>query len=314
MSHPLTSLSGLIPATITPFTADGALDEVSLRRYLEWLGTFDLGGVVMHADSGEVHTLSPGERERVTTIAVEVLGGRIPVIAGLATQSTAEAVEAGLRLREAGADALMVFPPLAFLGSPLPAELPEKYYRVIADQVGLPLVAFQLLAALGGVEYSPDALRRILAIEQVVAIKEASFDAMKYRATLSLVRSLPRPLSLLTGNDPFVYESLLMGADGALIGFGSLAPGLQVELCRAVTERDYERAESLTRALQPLNEAAFAAPVRDYRGRVKAALAAQDIIGSAAVRAPLQMPPAHDVEAVVQALRTAESTGLVPAS
>lgn len=299
------SLSGLIPATITPFTPEGDLDEQSLRHYLGWLGQQGVGGVVMHADSGEVHALSQEERIRVTTVAAEVLGGRVPVIAGLAAQSTAAAVHDGMELRAAGADGLMVFPPIAFYGASLPPELPETYYRTIGTEVGLPLVAFQLLAALGGVEYSPETLRRILAVEQVVALKEASFDALKFRATLGLVRSLPRPISLLTGNDPFIYESLLMGADGALIGFGTLAPAVQVRQHQAVAERDFTLAAKLTEQLQPLNDAVFASPVRDYRARTKVALAMQGVIDNATVRAPLTSPAQAEIDAIRIALESA---------
>jgi 4-hydroxy-tetrahydrodipicolinate synthase len=284
---PLNALRGLIPATITPFRSDESLDVDSLRRYLAWLGGFDLGGVVMHADSGEVHALSNDERTEITAVTAEVLGGRIPVIAGLAAQSTTSAVAEGKRLKDAGADAFLVFPPMAFYGKPLPADLPERYYKTIADEVGLPLVAFQLLDALGGVEYSPDALRRILAIEHVVAIKEASFDAMKFRTTLGVARDLPRRISLLTGNDPFIYESLLMGSDGCLIGFGTVAVAQQVEMIEAVKTRDYDRAEKLVEAVRPLNETVFGSPVRNYRARLKTVLAELDVIDTDHVRGPL---------------------------
>lgn len=312
MPSTMEALSGLVPATITPFTPEEVLDEPSLRRYLGWLAGFDIGGVVMHADSGEAHMLSADERVRITSIAVEVLGGHCPVIAGLAAQSTANTVAEGRRLRDAGADGFLVFPPMAFYGKPLPPELPERYYSTIAEGVGLPLVAFQLLDALGGVEYSPETLRRILRIDQVVAIKEASFDAMKFRATLDLVRDLPRSVSVLSGNDPFIYESLLMGADGCLIGFGTIAVSQQVQLCRAIAERDYTRAEKLADVVRPLNQAVFASPVRDYRARLKTALAALAVIDSDTVRAPLVPTPESYKPALIEALRVAEDTVPVP--
>lgn len=308
MPSTFATLNGLIPATITPFTPDEELDMPSLRHYLGWLGGFDLGGVVMHADSGEVHALSVDERVRITATAVEILGGRCPVISGLAAQSTAEAVRQGKRLRDAGADAFLVFPPMAFYGQPLPPELPERYYRTIGDEVGLPLVAFQLLDVLGGVEYTPEALRRILQIDQVVAIKEASFDAMKFRAALGLVKDLPRKVSMLTGNDPFIYESLLMGADGCLIGFGTVAVAQQVRLCQAVADRDFATAEKIAEAIWPLNEAVFASPVRDYRARMKTVLAALEVIESDGMRAPLVPTPPGEKPALLDALRAAGDT------
>src|SRR5919202_1270087 len=186
-------LRGIIPATVTPFMPDGSLDEQGLRRYLTWLEEQDVHGVTVHADTGEANTLTPEERVRITGIAAEVLGGKIP----------------------------------------------EAYYGAIAVEVGLPLVAFQLLSALGGVEYTPEALRRILLIDSVIAIKEATFDALKFRSTMKLVRALPREISFLSGNDNFIYESLVLGADGCLIGFGTLACREQVQMYEAVQARDF---------------------------------------------------------------------------
>ena len=298
-------LHGIIPATVTPFMPDGALDEQGLRRYLTWLEEQEVHGVTVHADTGEANTLTPEERVKITGIAAEVLGGKIPVVACLFAQSTAEAVELGRRHREAGADALMIFPPMAFYGTPLPPEIPEAYYAAIADEVGLPLVAFQLLSALGGVEYTPEALRRILMIDSVMAIKEATFDALKFRSTMTLVRALPREISFLSGNDNFIYESLVLGADGCLIGFGTLACREQVEMYEAVQARDFARAENIAEQLRPLNEAVFAPPVRNYRARTKEVLAMQGIIEYAGVRRPLPALSPEEVEAVGNGLSAA---------
>lgn len=298
-------LHGILPATITPFTPDGTLDEKGLRSYFNWLGEQGVHAVVVHADTGEVHALAAEERNHVTYIASETLGGEMPIISGLVAQSTAEAVELGRQHREVGADALLVFPPMAFYGEPLPPELPEAYYRTIADEVGLPLVAFQLLSTLGGVEYSSEVLRRILSIDSVVAIKEATFDAGKFRNTMSVVRSVPRDISFLSGNDPFIYESLILGADGCLIGFGTLACREQVEMYEAVRAGDFARAEELAERLRPLNEAVFAPPVRDYRARTKAALVMQGVIEHDTVREPLLTPSAPQLEAIRSGLQVA---------
>ena len=298
-------LRGIIPATVTPFMPDGSLDEQGLRRYLTWLEEQDVHGVTVHADTGEANTLTPEERVRITGIAAEVLGGKIPVVACLFAQSTAEAVELGQRHREAGADALMIFPPMAFYGTPLPPEIPEAYYGAIAVEVGLPLVAFQLLSALGGVEYTPEALRRILLIDSVIAIKEATFDALKFRSTMKLVRSLPREIFFLSGNDNFIYESLVLGADGCLIGFGTLACREQVQMYEAVQIRDFSRAERIAEQLRQLNEAVFASPVRNYRARTKEVLATQGVIEHAGVRPPLPPLTPEEVEAVRNGLSAA---------
>ena len=94
------------------------------------------------------------------------------------------------------------------------------------------MVAFQLQPALGGVIFNEETLRQIAAIDNVVALKEASFDARLYLLTRRMIERLERPIDLLTGDDNFIYESFVMGAEGALIGFGTLATDLQVEMHR----------------------------------------------------------------------------------
>ena len=136
---------------------------------------------------------------------------------------TAQAVEEGKRARDAGARGLLVFPIPAYQGTPLDPAIPVAYHEAVARGVGLPMIAFQLQPALGGVIFSEDTLRQIAAIDQVVALKEASFDARLYLQTRRMIEQLPRPIALLTGDDNFIFESFVMGAEGALIGFGTLA-------------------------------------------------------------------------------------------
>ncbi len=287
-------LHGILAAIVTPFTPDDQVDEPALRSYLDWLRDQQAHAAVVHADSGEGHALTPEERERVTTVAAEILKGHMPVVAGLIAQSTAEAVRLARMDRDAGADALMVFPPISFLGAPLPPEVPEAYYGAIGEGAGLPLVAFQLQSALGGVEYTPAALRRILALDHVIAIKESTFDALRFRTTMRLVRTHAPDVAYLSGNDNFIFESLLLGADGCLIGFGTLACAEQVEMYEALKARDVDRAEKLALALEPLIDAVFAPPIRNYRARMKHALVLQGVLENDRVRQPL--PELSDAE------------------
>ena len=90
--------------------------------------------------------------------------------------------------------------------------------EAIAD-VGLPMILFQLQPALAGVNFEPETLRAMAAVEGVIAIKEASFDARRFVDTARLLADLPRPITFLTGNDNFILESFMLGATGALIGF-----------------------------------------------------------------------------------------------
>src|SRR5262249_55020788 len=254
--------------------------------------------VAVNVDTGEGPHLFAEERLRVLEIVVEEVGSRALVVAGLAASFTEQAGRLAADTARAGAGALLVFPISAYQGEPLDPEIPASYHRAIAEASGLPLIAFQLQPALGGVNFSAEAIERTMSVDGVVAIKEASFDAKRFVETARLVQSLPSRPTVLNGNDNFLLEAYFLGAEGALLGFGTLAAREQVQLLRAARDHDLPRALELRDMLQPLCDAIFARPVRDYRARIKHALTRLGVIGEAHVRPPLR-PLAKDARELV---------------
>jgi 4-hydroxy-tetrahydrodipicolinate synthase len=282
-------LSGLVPATVTPLTDSFALDLPALRSYVRWLTGFEgVKALAVNMDTGEGPHLSREERRQVLEVYAEELQGRISLLAGVAARYTAEAVELARDAASSGASGLVIFPIPAFAGESLPPELPYEYHAAIARGAGLPLVLFQLQPALGGVIFAPDTLRKLLEIDEVVAIKEASFDRSRFDETARLVASAPRRIALLTGNDNFVLDSFLAGADGALIGMGTVAVAEQVDMIAKAKAGDEAGAHRIDQAVVgPLAEVLFARPVRNYRARIKEALRILGVLPSATVRPPL---------------------------
>lgn len=298
------NLRGIVPACIITFDADGRFDEAAYRRYLQWLLPQGPVALAINADTGEGPHLWPDERERVLRVAVEEAGS-VPVVAGLSATFTAQAVDEARRAEQAGAAGLLVFPIPAYQGMPLDPAIPVAYHEAIAEGCRLPLIAFQLQPALGGVIFSEEILQRVAAIDSVIALKEASFDARLYLATRRMVERLPRPIDLLTGDDNFIYESFLMGADGALIGFGTLATELQVEMFRLTTQGRWDEARAIWERILPLEEVVYGQPVRDYRARTKVALRELGVIESTVMRPPLLPVGEEGVGAIREALAAA---------
>ena len=302
------NLRGIVPACIVTFDAGGSFDEAAYRRYLEWLLPQGPVALAINADTGEGPHLWPEERDRVLRVAVDVAGD-VPIVAGLSAQFTAQAVEEAKRAEQAGALALLVFPIPAYQGTPLDPAIPVAYHEAIATGCGLPLIAFQLQPALGGVIFSEDTLRRIAAIDSVVALKEASFDARLYLQTRRMIDRLERPIDLLTGDDNFIFESFVMGAEGALIGFGTLATDLQVEMVRLVREDRWAEARAIWDRILPLEEVVYGPPVRDYRARTKTALRELGVIECTVMRPPLQPVDESTTATIRAALATAGLLG-----
>ncbi len=290
-------------------TQDGEIDEAELRKYIRWIATQGIRAVAVNVDTGEGPHLWPEEKLRVIRIYKEELAGSgIPVVAGLGASFTAQAVKNAKDARAAGADALLVFPIADYLGHPLSPEIPYRYHRAVADAAGLPMIIFTLQPALGGTNFSDEILLRLAEIPEVVAIKEALFDAKRFREIVNVLRTAPRPITILTGNDNFIWESYLLGAEGALLGACAVATRSHVEVYEAAMRGDWRAARELGDRIQKLVDVMFAPPVRDYRARAKEILVMQGILGHAFMRPPLLPIGDEDREALKRAM---ESAGLL---
>ncbi|HUP83764.1 MAG TPA: dihydrodipicolinate synthase family protein [Candidatus Limnocylindria bacterium] len=298
------NVNGIIPACVVTFDANGKFDERQYRRYLQWLLPQGPVALAINADTGEGPHLWPHEREAVLRVAVEEAGD-VPIIAGLSATFTEQAIEEAKRAEGAGARGLLVFPIPAYQGQPLDPAIPVAYHEAIARGCGLPMVAFQLQPALGGVIFSEETLRRIAAIDAVIALKEASFDALLYLRTRRMIEALPRRIALLTGDDNFIFESFVMGAEGALIGFGTLATAEQVAMVNLCRQERWSEARAIWERILPLEEAVYGVPVRDYRARTKVALKELGVIENTSMRPPLTEVSPESAAAVREALASA---------
>jgi 4-hydroxy-tetrahydrodipicolinate synthase len=290
-------VEGYIAAPVLPLRDDGAIDLEGMARYVRWIADDRPKALVVNSSAGEGELLEPAERAQVLERVVAAIGSRLPVLAGITSESTADAVAQARAASRAGASGLLVFPPRAFGGEGLPAATVVEYHRAIIQASGLPVILFHRPAQFGGVVYPAETLRQLADLEGVVGLKEASFDATRFIQIVRANRTFPRPLKILTGNDTFIYESYLLGADGALLGMGATATAPQIAMLEAVRRGDLATGAALRDRLDPLCQAIYAPPLRNYRVRMKEALVFQGILKNAVVRAPL--PAASDEERAV---------------
>src|SRR5215210_1087255 len=281
------NVRGIIPAIVTPMTPEGEVDVPALRRYTHWLAEQGPVALAVNVDTGEGPHLTADEKRQTLETVAEAVTGKCKVVGGIAGPSTAQGVANARAAQAAGADALLIFPISAFLGQPLNPEVPYRYHAAIAEAVDLPLILFQLQPALGGVLYTTEILHRLVTIPAVVAIKEASFDAMRFLQVKTPLESASRKITFLSGNDNFICESFVLGAEGALLGFATLGTREQVAMLDAVRRGDFAQAQALSQRLQPLADMVFGPPVTDYRARTKEALVMLGVLENATVRAPL---------------------------
>jgi 4-hydroxy-tetrahydrodipicolinate synthase len=279
-------LEGIVAAPVLPMLPDYSIDWASLRAYIRWIAGQKPTAIAMNMDASEGPSLEHDEQLDVLRVCKEVIAGSVPLVSGLIAGSTAAAVRWGIELGRAGADALAVFPPFpTFLGNPVPSAMIYAYHKAIADGVGLPLIAFQFPKAFGP-DFPPETLERLAAIPEIIGLKEASFDTTKTIETIAAARALPRKLGILTGSDTFICEAMVMGCDGALIGFASTATAELIDMRRRVVAKDFVGAFAIWERLGPLARYCWRNPIRDYRPRMKEVLRMQGLLAHATVRPP----------------------------
>jgi 4-hydroxy-tetrahydrodipicolinate synthase len=303
--------SGVIPANILPFNADYSIDDTDYRRHLRWLADVPgVTGITVNGHAAEVSSLSREERRRALAMALSEVGSRLPLIAGIYTDSTLEAAALARDAEAEGASGLLIFPPSLFMwGVQLRPEMAYRHFATIASAVDLPLIVFQYPVA-SGLGYPPDTLVRLTEIDRVAAVKEWSNDIIAFERNLRAIRATGRPVAILSSFTMSLFATFALGADGAISGMGSVAADLQAELFAHVRGGDLEAARNVNDRLEPLVRVFYAPPFLDMHNRMKEALVLLGRIRRAVVRPPLQPIGAAEREGIRSALATA---GLTPA-
>ena len=283
---------GLIPAVPVPFRGT-EIDHEAQRSYATWMAGQPIAGVAVWAHTGRGPHLSGVQRREVLESWREALPDRL-VIAG--ARDIGMAIEA----RRGKADALLAFPQ---------ADDPVGYHQRLSRE--LPVVAFYLYAAAGGVDYDDRTLHRILELPEVIGIKVATLDSvMTFQRIAAVLREHPAKL-LITGEDRFLGYSLMMGARAALIGMGAALPDLQADLVRARWAEDWTRFVSLSELCDRFAQVTFIAPMEGYIRRMLWAAAAEGAIPAEACDDPWgpALPPEerHAVERMIRDARATRS-------
>ena len=239
-----------MPAIITPMR-NGSLDEPALRRLIDWLIAEGSHGIVAVGTTGESPTLSHEEHERVIEIVVEAAAGRVPVIAGTGSNSTAEAIDFTRHAEKAGADAALVVVP--YYNKPTQGGL-HAHFKAVAEAVTLPILIYNVPSRTI-TDISVDTIDRLARdCPNIIGIKDATADLTR-----------PSQQRLVTG-ERFIQVS---GEDATALGFNAhggtgcisvtanVAPRLCAEFQEATLRGDYAAAIRLQDRLMPLHTALF---------------------------------------------------------
>ncbi len=281
---------GLIPAVPVPFRGPD-LDAAAQRSYADWMAAQPVAGVAVWAHTGRGPHLSAEQRREVLETWREALPDRV-VVAG------ARDITMAIEARRGRADALLAFPERSD---------PVGYHRRLGRE--LPVIAFYLYEAAGGVPYDDRTIHAILDLPEVVGIKVATLDSvMTFQRLATLMRSHPGKM-LITGEDRFLGYSVMAGATSALVGMGAALPDLQADLLHAWRDRQWDRFVALSALCDRLAQATFTEPMEGYVRRMLWAAAADGALPREACDDPWGPTlPEHEREAVEQAVAGARAS------
>ncbi len=240
---------GSMVAIVTPMRADGALDYEALARLVEFHIENGTDAIISVGTTGESATLDFEEHIRVVQRTVELVKGRIPVIAGTGANSTTEALHLTQRSMEAGADACLLVTP--YYNKPTQEGL-YRHYKLIADRVAIPQILYNVPGRTA-CDLKPETVERLADIPNIVGIKEAS--------TLERIQELARRcgerLDVYSGDDGIAAEAILSGAKGVISVTANVAPRLMHEMSVAALAGDRTQTEAVNGRLIELHKALF---------------------------------------------------------
>jgi 4-hydroxy-tetrahydrodipicolinate synthase len=246
-------LQGSMTALATPFQG-GALDEEAYRALVRQQLAGGTAGLIPMGTTGESMTMTHAERLRAVRLVVEEVRGRVPVIAGAGSNSTAETVEAMGRMREAGADAALVVTP--YYNKPNQAGLLEHYRACARAHPGFPIVVYNVPGRTS-VDILPDTLQRLCELDEIAAVKEATGNMAR---AVELREKCGTRLALLSGDDYTVAPFVACGGEGVISVSSNVAPRMMADLVATARQGERERALDLQVRLNPLHRLLFVEP------------------------------------------------------
>lgn len=270
MTLQLDWLRGCATALVTPFAADGSVDEKRLRELIEYQITGNVRVLVPCGTTGESVTMTEDENKLVIRTTVEVARGRAKVIAGTGSNSTAVTIQRSKAARGLGVDGVLTVAP--YYNKPTQEGL-YAHFRAIAEAVeGLPVVIYNVPGRTSSNIAAETTLRLGRDVENIVAVKEASGNLSQI---MEILRSRPEGFRVISGDDSLTLALIALGGEGLISVASNEAPALMSELNDLALAGNWDDARKLHYRLLPLMEANF---IESSPGPVKAAMALMGLL------------------------------------
>ncbi len=241
--------SGAMVAIVTPFS-NGKVDEEAFRRLINFQIENGTQAIIPCGTTGESATFTHEEHKFVVEFTIKEVNGRVPVIAGTGSNSTAEAIELTRHAKEAGADAALMICP--YYNKPTQEGL-YQHFKAVAEAVPMPIIMYNIMARTG-VNMVPETVARLAGIDNIVGTKEASGNLQQMTEIIELCGPA---FDVISGDDPLTLPLMAVGGTGVISVASNVAPGQVLEMTSAFLNGDLAKAQELNIRLQPLFRALF---------------------------------------------------------
>jgi 4-hydroxy-tetrahydrodipicolinate synthase len=269
-------IQGSIVALVTPMTEDGAVDDVSLKKLVEFHVEQGTDALVAVGTTGESATLDEDEHCHVIRKVVEFAAGRLPIIAGTGANCTREAIHLTRRAKAAGADACLLVTP--YYNKPTQEGL-YLHYKAIAEAVDIPQILYNVPGRTA-CDLLPETVGRLAKIKNIVGVKEATGKLERVKQIRDLTGE---DFAIYTGDDATSLEFCMLGGNGSITVTGNVAPKQLHEMLAAAMRGDRATAEALDIKLTALHNDLF---IQSNPIPVKWAVAEMGLMGKG-IRLPL---------------------------
>lgn len=269
---------GSLIALATPFDADNHIDYEALERLIEFHVSEGSNGLVIAGTTGEAATLGMSEHTELIGKAVDIADGRLPIIAGTGSNSTAQTIKLSRNVGNYGIDAYLMVAP--YYNKPMQEGI-YQHFATIADAVDKPILLYNVPGRTV-TDMLPETVARLAAHPNILGIKEATGDIERLNQIRDLVSE---DFMLYSGDDFTTLAFIENGGHGVVTVSGNVAPRLMADMCRAALAGDSDRAKEMDDKLQPLNKALF---LESNPIPLKWALAEMGLISSG-IRLPLTL-------------------------
>ncbi len=241
---------GSMVAMVTPMHADGAVDDESLARLVEFHVENHTDAIIAVGTTGESATLDHAEHTKVIARIVELANGRVPVIGGTGANSTSEAIDLTKAAKDVGVNACLLVTP--YYNKPTQEGL-YRHYKAIAEAVDVPQVLYNVPGRTA-CDMLPETVARLAGIPNIIGIKEATGDLDRIKALLD---QCGPEFEVYSGEDWLAVKTILAGGRGVISVTANVAPAQMHDMCMRALEGDAEGAGRIDDSLQPLHKALF---------------------------------------------------------